>query len=139
MSLVTDFADYLQTLGVATRGQDLFTSRAPSSQTLRTLGVNPNRIFWVKAAPGGPPERSVDGSQRVSYGLELYHRDLSADDVAGTLEALSDSLQCSGCVTMTGYSVYGISVEGPWTDQDLDNEERTVGLLQITITIEKEC
>lgn len=139
MTLVTAFADYLQSKGVATRGTDLFTSRAPSSKTLQAIGHNPDRIFWIKSAPGAPPERSVDGHLRQIYGIEVYHRNLSADAVDEALQALSDKLGCSGCVHIPGYNVFAIEVDGPWSDQDLDNEERTVGLLQVTITIEKEC
>lgn len=139
MNIVTAFAGYLESTDVATLGQDLFTSRAPSSKTLKQANLNPDRIFWVKPAPGAPPERSVNGPQRQFYGIELYLRDLSANDVNETLQSLSDSLSCSGCVQITGYDVLRIEVEGPWTDQDLDNEERTVGLLQLTIIVNKEC
>lgn len=139
MTLVTAFADYLQSIGVATRGEDLFTSRAPSSKALDIAGHNANRIFWVKSAPGAPPERSVNGPQRQFHGIDLYHRDLSADAVDETLQMLSDKLSCPGCVHIPGFDVLEIEVEGPWSDQDLDNEERTVGLLQLTITTEKEC
>lgn len=138
MTLLKAFAEYLESKGVATLGQDLFTSRAPSSAALRSADQDPNSVFWIKAAAGVPPERTVDGVTRPTRGIEVYYRNLSADAVDEALETLSDTLSDARSVNLPGYAVLDIEVEGPWSDQDLDDEERTVGLLQVTITIEKE-
>lgn len=139
MNVVRAFANYLQSAGVATLGQDLFISRAPSSKKLRDMGLNPNRIFWIKSGGGGPGTKTVNGSSRKPYVIEIYHRDVNTDGVHDVLQELGEDLSCAGCVTLEGYDVDEIETNGPWTDQDLDNEERDVGLLQITITIHKEC
>lgn len=133
MNVVRAFAEYLQGIGVATLGQDLFISRAPSSNNV------PPRIFWVKAAGGTSLPRMVNGSSQKTSVIELNHRDVRTEGVYDTLQSLGDDLTCAGCLTLEGYQVTDVSVEGPWTDQDLDDEERDVGLLQITITIYKEC
>lgn len=133
MNLVRAFAQYLESIGVATLGQDLFISRAPSSNNA------PDRIFWVKAAGGTSLPSTVNGSTQRTSVLELYHRDVRTEGVYDTMQTLGDDLTCSGCLTLEGYQVTDVSVDGPWTDQDLDNEERDVGLLQITITTYKEC
>jgi hypothetical protein len=133
MNVVRAFAEYLQGTGVATLGQDLFISRAPSSNKV------PDRIFWLKAAGGPPPKKSVSGSSTKPYVIEIYHRDVNTEGVHEVLQELGDDLSCAGCVTLQDYNVTEVQASGPWTDQDLDNEERTVGLLQVTITIHKEC
>jgi hypothetical protein len=139
MNVVRAFAQYLGDAGVATLGRNLFISRVPSSKKLRDEGIDPNRIFWLKAGGGSPVSKSVNGSSTKNYIIEIYLRDLEADDVNETLQELGDDLSCAGCVTLEGYDVMEVGTNGPWSDQDLDNEERTVGLLQVTITIHKEC
>lgn len=133
MNIVRSFAEYLQGVNVAILGNDLFISRAPSSSNV------PDRIFWLKAAGGPPVQRSVNGGSRQSRVIELYHRDVKAEGVYETMQEIADDITCAGCVTLSGYDVIEVQTSGPWTDQDLDNEERQVGLLQITITTHKEC
>lgn len=133
MNVVRAFADYLQSAGVATLGQDLFISRAPSSNKAT------DRIFWLKAGGGPVLRKSVNGSTRKNYVIEIYHRGVNTEGIHETLQELGEDLTCAGCVTLAGYDVVEVATNGPWTDQDLDNEERTVGLLQATITIHKEC
>lgn len=133
MNVTRAFANYLEAAGVATLGQDLFISRAPSS--LRAT----DRLFWIKSNGGGTEERSVNGGSIKDYAVEVRLRDVDAEDVYETLQELGEDVTCAGCVTLEGYDVQKIKTNGPWTDQDLDNEERTVGLLQVTITIHKEC
>lgn len=139
MNVVRAFAEYLQGAGVATLGQNLFISRVPSSKKLREENIDPNRIFWLKAGGGSPVSKSVNGSSTKNHVIEIYLRDLEGNAVNETLQELGDDLSCAGCVTLEGYDVVEVDTNGPWSDQDLDDEERTVGLLQVTITIHKEC
>jgi hypothetical protein len=133
MNVVRAFANYLQATDVATLGQDLFISRAPSSNQVI------DRIFWLKAGGGSTVSKTVDGSTTKQYIIEIYHRDVNTEGVHETLQELGEDLSCAGCVTLEDYDVLEVATNGPWTDQDLDNEEREVGLLQATITIRKEC
>lgn len=133
MNVVRAFANYLQDSDVATLGQDLFISRAPSSN--KTI----DRIFWLKANGGSQISRSVNGSAQNNHVISVYHRDTDSESVYETLQELGEDLTCTGCLTLENYDVIQTVINGPWTDQDLDNEERTVGLMQVTITIRKEC
>lgn len=140
MNVLRAFANYLQTTGVATLGQDLFISRAPSS-TAKAVNGSPvsDRIFWLKSAGGTTISKAVTGSTQKNYLIELYLRDVNTEGVHETMQDLGEDLSCTGCVTLENYDVVSVSVNGPWTDQDMDNEERDVGLLQITVLINKEC
>ena len=133
MNVARAFASYLQDTGVATLGQDLFISRAPLSTEV------PSRIFWLKASGGTEVAKSVNGRAQRQHLIEVYHRDTDTAAVYDVMQELSDDLTCAGCLTLEGYEVLEVSTSGPFTDQDLDDEERTVGLLQVRITIRKEC
>lgn len=138
MNVVRAFANYLQDSDVATLGQDLFISRAPSSN--RTIDGQPiDRIFWLKANGGSQVLRTINGSAQNNHVISIYHRDVDSEGVYETLQELGEDLTCAGCLTLESYDVIQTVINGPWTDQDLDNEERTVGLLQVTITIGKDC
>lgn len=133
MNVVRAFADYLHSVGIATLGTDLFISRAPSSNKTG------DRIFWLKANGGNQDARSVNGSTTQNYIIEVYHRDVSTEGVYETLQELGEDLACAGCLTLASYDVIQAVINGPWTDQDLDDEERTVGLMQVTITVRQGC
>lgn len=133
MNVVRAFANYLEDAGVATLGTDLFISRAPSSLTTG------NRIFWLKATGGGEVSRAITGSAERQYVIEVYHRDTSTEGVYETMQQLGDDLVCAGCLTLEGYDVEDVRTNGPFADQDLDNEERTVALLQVTVSVRNTC
>lgn len=130
MNVVRAFANYLTNIGIGTFGQDLFISRAPAE---------PNRIFWLKANGGSSVARSVTGQDQKAYVIEVFHRDTNTEAVYEAMQELADDITCAGCLALEGYEVVSVSINGPFTDQDLDNEERTVGFMQITLTIYKEC
>lgn len=132
MNVTHAFAEYLEGAGLATLGTDMFISRAPSSTKAG------NRVFWLKAAGGSTPIRSVNGTPRVEHVIEIYHRDVAGEGVYETLQSLGDLLSDAGCVPLSGYNVMSISTNGPWADQDLDDEEREVGMIQATIIVHKE-
>lgn len=130
MNVARAFADYLATVKSLTLGQNLFISRVPSSNQ-----VGNRTVWWIKANGGTVVSRGVQGSAVRQYLIEIYCRDVSAEGLYETLQALGDSLTTAGCMTLAGYDVIHVDTNGPWTDQDLDSEERTVGLLQVKLTI----
>lgn len=68
------------------------------------------------------------------YLISVYMRSLDASLVYDQLQALEESLNSDGCTSLNGYDTIDIEATTFPTDQDLDNEDRTVGLLQATIT-----
>jgi hypothetical protein len=133
MNIVQSLAAFLQSSGVATQGKNLFISRAPASGELDTDGQQiPQNIWWLKS--GGPQGRQ--GKFFVKP-VDIYYRDRNANNVYDLLSDLEETLTCAGCVTLDGFDVVQIEGTGMFSDQDLDDEERTVGLLQINVIIFK--
>jgi hypothetical protein len=133
MTIVESFANYLSDLLDVTRGVDLFVSDAPSSA--KAL----NSLWWIVAFGGAPVTRNVDGGLSKSYQVQVFYRSRSNKDVYDQMFALEESLNCAGCVQLEGYDVLEVSTNTFPTDDDIDSEGRKVGLLQITISIFKEC
>ncbi|RDH76344.1 hypothetical protein DVS77_21560 [Mycolicibacterium moriokaense] len=132
MNIVTALANYLTDQDVATLGQDLFISRAPTSNDLNEAGEEiPQNIWWLLAS-GGTQTRGFE-----TYNVDVWYRDIDAEAVYNKLQALHDSVH-NATVPLTGFEVIRVEALAPVVDQDIDNEERTVGLLQLTITTYKE-
>jgi hypothetical protein len=135
MNVARSFAQYLEDSGVATFGQDLFISRAPTSNDRDTSGSTvPQNIWWLVANGGSPDSRLLR-----NYSLNVYYRDRSADAVYEKLQKLEEDITCEGCLTLEGYEVVEVVSSGFFADQDIDSEDRTVGLLQVNIKVYKEC
>lgn len=139
MNIVESFAQYMEDSGVATLGHDLFISRAPASNSDDANGSPiPDNLWWLTAGGGA----QVTGSQTRkmhAYTLNIYYRDRQAMSVYDKLQQLADDVTCAGCLELEDHEVIGVELSGLWSDQDLDDESRTVGLLQVTITTYKEC
>lgn len=132
MTVSRAFANYLQSIGVGTLGTNLFLSRWPSSNKI----ADPS--FLIKEAPGQLVKRTIQGQAINRYLIELYMRAYGGGTVDETLQSLRGQLTTSA-VTLESYTLYSNpETNGPWADQDLDDEERTVGLLQIKFVILEE-
>ncbi len=131
MNIVKTFANYLQDeLGLGTLGQDIFVSRAPGG--VGTL----NDIWWLVLDQPSSSERTATGEWRQSVGIGVYFRSVNPETVYNSMEILNQDLLATGCITLVGYNVIEpIQTNGPFIDQDIDLEERTVGKLEVILTI----
>jgi len=133
MSLVETFRDWCVTNATTIGSDQAFVSRAPSSNRTN------DAIWWFRAAGGSQTGRTIDGRSLSQKVIEIYYRNADALTVADKLDLLASEITCHGCLELDGYVVISVEATGPFTDQDLDSEERTVGLLQITIEVYEDC
>jgi hypothetical protein len=133
MTVAQAFAGYLESIDVATLGTNLFISRWPSSNQI----ADPS--FLIKDAPGQLVKRTIQGQPINQYLIELYMRSYGGGTVDQTMSTLRGQITGYG-VTLTGFTLAeNPEVNGPWSDQDLDDEERTVGVLQVKLKILEEA
>jgi hypothetical protein len=132
MNLATAFVDYLETLSLGTFGDNIFIGLAPSSNLV------PDAIFWIVAS-GGTATRNASGGTMSEYTVDIYYRDTSYETVYDTLNDLQENLNCDSCVELDGFDTIDISAFSYPIDQDLDNEDRKVGLLQATVRAYADC
>lgn len=135
MNIAESFADFLQNnLGIATLGQDLFIGNAPSSKKIPL-----DHIWWIKVTGGNPDTKLQSGEVMKTYFIEVSHRSRGYKTVYDDLHALEETLNCEDCVQLDGFTTIDVSAAVLTIDQDIDSEDRKVGLLQANIITYKEC
>ncbi len=124
MNIIQSFANWLGENSIATLGQDLRISRAPNK---------PNHLFWLLASGGAVNSKNVNRGVRQSHTISVYCRDDDPRVVYDSLHTLEELVLTAGCISLEGYVVTDLVTAGPFTDQDLDSQSRTIGLLEITV------
>lgn len=133
MTIIEAFSKYMQTIGVGTLGQDIFIGEAPSSKKAQ------DSLWWVLDSGGSRLSINKTGESVKQYTLNVYYRDRDYKAVTDKMFEFEESISCSNCAQLEGFQVVEIEVVTFPTDQDLDSEDRKVGLLQVNIKIYKEC
>lgn len=133
MSLVSAFATYLQGVTGSTLGQTLFIGEAPSSKKVA------DAIWWVIENGGGIVAKNATGETRKSYQFNVFFRSRDYEAIKNAMSTLEEDLNCDNCSQISGYDTIDIEATTFPIDNDLDSEDRKVGLLQVTITTYKEC
>jgi hypothetical protein len=140
MTLADAFVEYLESITGSTLGQDLFVGQAPSSNSSLPNGDPvPDALWWVVTSGGAPDTKLISGEKVKSYLIEVNYRNRDGQTVAQEMHDLEEALNCSDCVELTGFETFEIDATTFPVDQDLDDEDRRVGLLQATIRIYKSC
>lgn len=140
MTLTDAFVDYLEPVIGATFGQDLFVGEAPSSgNNVPNGNPVPDALWWLVTSGGTPDIKLLSGEKVKNYLIEINYRNRDGQVVAQKMHDLEEELNCSGCVQLTGFETFEIEATTFPVDQDLDSEDRRVGLLQATVRIYKSC
>lgn len=133
MSLVSAFATYLAGVTGTTLGQTLFIGEAPSSNKVA------DAIWWIVENGGGVIQKNATGETRKSYQINVFCRNRDYQAIKDDMSTLEEDLNCDNCSQLSGYDTIDIEATTFPIDNDLDNEDRKVGLLQVTILTYKEC
>lgn len=131
--IAQSFANYLQGLGIATLGQDLWIGEAPNSNEV------PDNIWWILAFGGSPIRKNGTGEATKQYQIQVFARNTNPRVIASAMSQLEEDLNCDGCSQLDGFDTIDIEATVFPIDQDIDSEDRKVGLLQATLTTYKEC
>jgi hypothetical protein len=133
MTLTKALALYIQSLGMATLGQDLIIGRAPTSKETA------DDLWWIIATGGGTLQKNQTGESRKQYTCLVYRRGRNYRTIDEQLLTLEEQLNCDGCTQLDGFDTIDIEATIFPSNDDLDSVERMVGLLQVTVTTYKEC
>ena len=133
MTLVSSLGKYLTDTSVATLGQDLIIGRAPTAKETA------DDLWWIIGTGGGTLQKNQTGESRKQYSALIYRRSRNYRLIDEQLLTLEEQLNCDGCTQLDGFDTIDIEATIFPTDDDLDSEDRKVGLLQVTITTYKEC
>lgn len=130
MNITKSVALYLQSLAFATLGTDMYIGSVPQD--------GPEIAWWLTSAGGSPQNRNDTGELIKKYSVNVYFRDLDAENVYETLQELEQIVNAENCPQLEGFDTIYIEATTFPTDQDIDNTDRTVGLVQITIEVYSE-
>lgn len=127
MNITKDFTTYMSSLGFGTFGVDLFIGGVPLNA--------PSTCWWVISAGGASEPRNATGERQNRYVISVFYRNIDTEAVYNQLQSLSDGINSSQCIEFDNYTVVDAEATVFPTDQDLDNEDRTIGIVQITIAV----
>lgn len=133
MTLTQALGQYLQNLGIATLGQDLIIGRAP------TVKETSDDLWWLLSNGGTILKKNKTGESLKAYAFLLFRRGRNYRVIEEEMLQLEENLNCDGCTQLEGFDTIDIETSSFPLDDDLDSEDRKVGLLQVTITTYKEC
>lgn len=137
MTLTKSLQQYLkqlgQDLGIETLEQDIIIGRAPSSNETS------DDIWWMITNGGGILQKNQTGEARKSYAFLVYRRGRNYREIDEELQTLEENINCDRCSVLEGFDTIDIEATVFPTDDDLDSEDRKVGMLQVTVTTYKEC
>lgn len=126
-NITHDFAAYLQVQGYGTLGTSLFIGVVPQDA--------PDACFWVLSSGGSNQSRNNTGERVKNYTISLFYRSMDSEDVYNKLQSLEELINGKQCITLTSYDTIQAQAIVYPTDQDIDSEERTIGLIQVLLTI----
>lgn len=126
-NVARSFCQWLEDNGYGQFGNTLFLGGAPLD--------SPDEAYWVVSGGGSNIGKNASGEKQKNYLISIFYRNTDAEDVYNNLQALEELLNSKDCIELDNYTVIEVEATLFPTDQDLDNEERTTGLLQATITV----
>lgn len=133
MTISRAFVKFLEDKGCGIFGQNIFLYRVPNSLKTQT------ELYWVIPSGGMKVSTNKTGEAIKAYNFLIYFRSNEAKTVDETLSALEEMLNCSSCVELDGFELVSINATQFPADQDLDSENRMVGMIQVQLSVYKGC
>lgn len=133
MTISRAFVKFLEDKGCGIFGQNIFLYRVPNSLKTQT------ELYWVIPSGGMKISTNKTGEAIKAYSFLIYFRSNEAKTVDETLSALEEMLNCSSCVELDGFELVSINATQFPADQDLDSENRMVGMIQVQLSVYKGC
>lgn len=133
MTISRAFVKFLEDKGCGIFGQNIFLYRVPNSLKTQT------ELYWVIPSGGMKISTNKTGEAIKAYNFLIYFRSNEAKTVDETLSALEEMLNCSSCVKLDGFELVSINTTQFPADQDLDSENRMVGMIQVQLSVYKGC
>lgn len=126
MNIAKSFVDFMIANNFGTQfGADIFIGGVPQEA--------PDSCWWVTNAGGSPGTKNKTAELQKNYVLNIYYRSTDAESVYNEIQSLEIELNKPTCIQLDGFDTIEVEATTFPTDQDLDSEERTIGILVATI------
>lgn len=126
MNIAEEFTTWMEDSDLGTFGTDIYIGEAPIDA--------PSRCWWVVASGGNTSISAQTGERMKNYLLSVYFRS-EPQDVYDTLQSFEELCNGKDCIEFSNYDIIELQATQYASDQDLDSEERKVGLVQINLTV----
>lgn len=127
MNIAESFVEYMEDLSMGTFGSTIYINSVPQEA--------PDAVWWVVKSGGSPVRKNSTGERVKDYTLSIYYRDTDAEQVYELMQDFEEEINSKGCIQLDGYDTIEMEASIFTADQDLDNEDRVVGLISVRITV----
>jgi hypothetical protein len=124
MTLRRAFIEWMEDQGLGVFGTNIFT-QVPDS---------PAKCWWVLASGGSSIQKNTTGEKLKNYVVSCFYRSDDGEDADNVLHSFEELVNDANCEQLSGFDTVEMEATSFPADQDLDSEDRVVGLVQITIT-----
>lgn len=127
MNITKSFIQFMEDEGFGTFGTDIFIGGAPLEA--------PDPCWWVLSSGGTNTIKTHTGEKVKNYTINVFYRNTDAEDVYETLQTFEEDVNSAGCIQLDTYDTIEMEALLYPTDQDIDLEDRTVGVVEVAITV----
>lgn len=127
MTIARSFAQYMHDeLNLGTLAEDIFIGVAPQGA--------PSSCWWIVSSGGTVIQKNDTGEKLKAYVLNVFYRDLDPEVVDQKIHDFEVAVNTANCNQLTDFDTVEMEVTTFPTDSDIDGEDRTLGVAQVTIT-----
>lgn len=127
MTIQRSLAQWMEDNGFGVFGTNLFIGSVPLNA--------PVASWWIIGGGGSPVLKNDTGEKMKAYVFSVLYRNTDSEDVDTKLQALEELVNGKTCHSLDDYDTIELEATGFQTDQDIDSEDRTLGAVEITITV----
>lgn len=128
MTIKRALAQFMQDSGFGVYNTDLFLGSIPVERKLAAG-------WWILGGGGAPIIKNQTGEKAKAYILTVFYRDSDAEIVDQKLQSLEEKVNSKGCLDLDNYETIEMEATGFQSDSDIDLEDRTIGSVEVTITV----
>lgn len=126
MNISKSFTEYMVSLDMGIFGNNIFIGNIPVEA--------PDKAWWINSSGGTTSSKNSTGERLKNYILNIFYRNTDAEDVYEKMQSFEEEINAKQCIQLNGYDTVEMEASVFPTDQDIDNEDRVVGLLQVKIS-----
>lgn len=119
------FVKFLEDQNIATFNTDLFLGQVPQNA--------PDQTYWVITSGGSPIMKLRTGEKVKQYFISVYYRSAKEKNIERNLFNLEELLNSPECFNLEGFELINVEATQFPSDEDIDNENRRIGFIQVSI------
>lgn len=127
MTIKRSLIKWMQDNGFGVYNTNLFIGGVPLQA--------PVASWWVLGGGGAPTIKNQTGEKVKAYIFNVLYRNIDAEDVDQQLQAIEEKANSNACFDLEDYETVEMEATGFQTDGDLDGEDRSVGSVEIVVTV----